>query len=394
MRLARLAAVLVLVIGCNSNEKSPVRFTILVTPKDLLLQRFDSAQVQTAVVDAGGGTVGRVVTFQPQDPTLVAVSATGMVRSKGPVGSTRVFLQDPTDQVYDTLYVSVGTTLLRITLAPGDTAIALAGRIAYRVTGYDAYGSVPQPFTLSFSPDSGYLADSGSGIVRANGRPGEVVVTVQSGSVSGRAGVLITDTLTAGRLPAPGHPRWVAVSGAGRGFVTRSAAQFLTQYDAAARKPGASVVVPFGVSALAVDSAGDRLYAATSTVVLDIDPGTGVAVDTQFTGAQPLGVAVGPDGLTLWVSVVGDVLQIYDRVSGGLVKALSATAMTRFAASPAGDSLLYGMTSGAVVEINTRTDSVGRTFGGEGPSPISRCPRTALRSSRRMRGSSGSPSGA
>lgn len=369
MRTLCLALLVSLTLaGCHENGKAPQgRVRILVTPDQLTLARFDSAQVMVEAVEASGDTIGRPFTFQPQDPTLVSMSPQGLVRSLGPVGSTKVFIAETFDDVYDTLYVSVGTALQSIRLSPADTAIGLNGRIAYTVIAHDAYGVVTGvPFTLSFSPDSGYLTDSADRVVKATGHAAEVVVTVQSGTTIGKAGVTVADTLTAGRLPASGHPRWVAIDPAGRGFVTRGSAQFVSQYDAAARKPGPSLVVPSGVAAAALDSAGSRLYVATSTLVLGLDASTGVAVDTVSSGSQPLGVAVAPDGLTLWVSAVGDVLLVYDRVSGGLVKTLNASTMTRFAGSLAGDSLLYGMTSGGVIEINTVTDSLERSFGGGG----------------------------
>ena len=356
-----------LALACSSNEKSPQRFVIMVSQKNLVLQRYDSSFDPAAVIDVQGDTVGRAVTFQPQDPSFVSVSSQGMFRSLGPIGSSLVLLHDATDGVFDTVFVTVGTTVTSIGLFPVDTAIGLNGRIAYTVVAHDAYGAVTGvPFTLSFNPDSGYLTDSAEHVVKATGHAAEVVVTVQSGAAIGKAGVTVTDTLTAGRLPAPGHPRWVVIDPAGRGFVTRGSAQFVSQYDAATRKPGPSLVVPSGITAAAVDSAGSRLYVVTSTLVLGLDASTGVAVDTAPSGSQPLGVAVAPNGLTLWVSVVGDVLLVYDRVSRGLVKTLSASTMTRFAGSPAGDSLLYGMTGGAVIEINTITDSLRRTFGGGG----------------------------
>src|SRR5689334_25109227 len=131
MRTIWLAALMLLTVsGCHENGKAPQgRVSILVTPDSVSLARFDSAQVMVEVVEAGGDTIARPFTFQPQDPTLISVSAQGLVRSLGPVGSTRVFIAETFDDIYDTLYVSVGTTVQSVRLSPADTAIGLNGRI-------------------------------------------------------------------------------------------------------------------------------------------------------------------------------------------------------------------------------------------------------------------------
>lgn len=370
MRTSRWLAVVGLVgaTACHDTLVKPGGFSIQLDNKYFTIERLDTTSVVARIVNVDGDTVaGHEIQYQPQDPTLLSVNTTGFTRSLGPVGSTIILLRDLPDNLIDTAYATVTTTPTSIQLVPLDTAIGPFGRIQYSAVARDTSGVIPrQPFTLSFSPDSGYLLDSADVVVKGNGHRGDVAVIAHSGSVQGVAAVTVEDTLSAGELPAPGHPRWVVVLQTGQAFVSRPATDFITRYNAGARTTEASMIAPFGIAALAVDPAGTRVYLAGATLVTDLDATSGAPVDTQYTGAQPLALAVSPDGLTLWVSIVGDELLVYDRIAGGLRKTLSAATMTRFAGSPAGDSLLYGMTSGAVREINTVTDSLGRTFGGGG----------------------------
>lgn len=364
-RFARLVAALIVASSCSDPIiPDKPQFGIQVTPKFLDMKRLATGQINAVIVNVDGDTVGgHTLNFQPQDPTMLSIDLFGLTHSLGPVGNTMVFLVDPPDHLVDTVYVSITTIPLAIAVSPFDTAISLLGTVQYSVTAFDSAGPVPrQPFTLTLQPATGILTDDGNGRVRSLGEIGEAVVTVTSGSVSAHAGVTVADTLTAGRLAAPGHPNFVVIDSRGDGFVTRSGAAFITRYNAATRAPQASMYVPLGVAGIALDTAGNRVYVVSALSVFGLNGATGAFTDTLSAGSQPLAVAVAPDDRTVWVSAVGDVLLVFDRSNDSLVQTLSLSSLSHFAVSPPGDTLLYGSVGGDVVELNCRTRSLGRTF--------------------------------
>jgi len=337
--------------------------TIDVSPAPLFVARLDTGRLFVHVLNIDGDTIGgHPYQFVPQDPSMVSVDQFGLVRSLGPVGTTTIAISDPQDHASGTAAVDITTTPRTVLVTPADTAIPPNGIVQYSVVVYDSLGAIPrQPYQLSVPADR-ILTPVGDSAVQSLGVLGETVVTVTSGAVSGHAAVSVFDTLTAGRLPASGHPNLVAMDRQGNGYVTRGGTTFLTRYAAVSRRPLASLYVPLGVSSLSLDTAGDRAYVVGPSGVYGISTATGVATDTIHTGVQPAAVGVAPDDKTIWVSEVGDLLVAFNRGTHHLDQALTLTTISRFAASPPGDTLLYGAIGGSVVEINCRELSLGRVF--------------------------------
>jgi hypothetical protein len=336
---------------------------VTITPHFITVQRLDSLQLQVVVTDSAGNPVARAVTYSVGNPSLISVNSFAVVTSLGPVGTTTLVANVPTEHVSDTAIVTVGTTATSITLAPADTLVAPSATFPYHANVLDAHGVVPGgTFTLSAGVDSGIAVVSGDSI-HAVGPSGDVAVTGTSGSASGSGVLTVLADPSADRIGASGHPSLVAATGQGKVFIERGGKPFLSRYDAAAHQALASLFVPTGIVALATDSAASRIYFNSSFTVKGLDPAQGIVTDTFSVGSQITGLAVSPDDKLLLVATVGDHLLFFNRTTHALSQTISATAMSRFAACPAGDSLVYGIAGGGVIEINTKTLATGRSFG-------------------------------
>lgn len=130
-------------------------------------------------------------------------------------------------------------------------------------------------------------------------------------SLQNRLAVFNTAPLGAtGSTVATGDgPAEIAVSSAGRGFVTNYDDDHLTTFDTATGALGPDITVPAQAGAIAITPDGSRAY-----VAIDDSPGsvevvntaTNAVVDSVVVGAFPEGIAITPDGSRAYVANLGD----------------------------------------------------------------------------------------
>ncbi|MGN6369692.1 MAG: PKD domain-containing protein, partial [Phycisphaerae bacterium] len=119
----------------------------------------------------------------------------------------QVTIDDGTNQITDTVSVTVNQTLTTLSLSPASAALNRNGTQQFTAMGYDQFGQAmsPQP-ALTWSVFSGVGSIDSSGLYTAPNAAGSAVVKVVSGSVSNTANITISDAAPTIATPAAAVP--------------------------------------------------------------------------------------------------------------------------------------------------------------------------------------------
>ena len=172
-----------------------------------------------------------------------------------------------------------------------------------------------------------------------------------------------------GPLPAKlaigSRPYGIAASAQGATFVSRLGNGLATRINLATRSAGANITVGLTPTDVAINPAGTRAYVANqgSQSITVIDVATNVAIATIPVTGDPFKVAVSPDGTTLYVGTNAGRAYKLNATTGTLLGSV-VTGATPFGFAFGSGNMLYISTwdVGTVVEVNTTTMAVARTF--------------------------------
>jgi YVTN family beta-propeller protein len=283
----------------------------LTTPAAVLALS-QTAQLDATVYDSVGNPLPAApVTFVSRDPTLVTVSATGLVTAVD-VGTTYVVATS--GLVSDSVYITGVVARVTVSASRLFAAAVSAAGVAY-VTLPDLDGVVrldlPTPavtgtFTVGFRPssvtfnnvgDRAYFGNQDAASVSVVNVAANTVIATPAfhGSVLGVA-VAAGDTLL---------------------FVATDAHEIYF-----VRLPSLTVTDSVAVSGYsnAMVVRGTLLYASSPTagLVSEIDIGTHQVVRTFFVGGTPQGLAIPPTGNDLYIANETGILQIWNLTTNAL----------------------------------------------------------------------------
>jgi serine/threonine protein kinase, bacterial len=189
-----------------------------------------------------------------------------------------------------------------------------------------------------------------------------------------------TGTVVADRVPVPGGPTGVAVAPDGTAYVTQTAAGTVAVLDPAFRIVRTAAVgrFPDGLALAAgllwVGNAGDGTVSV-------IDPASGAAVGAPIpVGAQPSGLAAGPDGSRVYVAGSGsDDVTVIDTATRVVVATVPAGRAPAAVAADARRVYVADRGAGTLTVLDAATlRAVGTVEVGNGPSGVALSPDGAL----------------
>jgi hypothetical protein len=156
---------------------------LVVTPNFPQVPTGGTGQLTVTVVDADGReTEGEPVTFESSDPAVLTVSASGLLTSVGPLGTSILSVASGGLTAEVEAEVVIGPSALYVSpaslsLEPGDEAML-------SVTVTDENGdSIPEAEVLFQTTDAAVAWADGGGRVVV-GEPGTATITVSSGERS------------------------------------------------------------------------------------------------------------------------------------------------------------------------------------------------------------------
>lgn len=266
-----------------------------------------------------------------------------------------------------------------------------------------AGGSSPANFLIrprNVSERAAFLRAGGFGIARTPA--GELVVTlIQAGQVE-RAS--LTNPSSSAVTTVGGNPVVVAVDGAGqRAYAANMGTGLLSVIDVPSMTKSADVDIPGEAHSLAMSPRGDRVYVTnTSNSVFAVDVGSRAIVSTTTTGAgpwgiafwttasdslmyvtaregasitevdmrtgsalrtitvtgRPHGIAIAPNGSTLYVADdLGEILFV-DRVSGATTRRIRAAGAFGIAIAPDGNTLYVTTNPGDILVVDVASATI------------------------------------
>ena len=270
--------------------------------------------------------------------------------------------------------------------------------------------SSPASFLIrprNVSERAAYLRAGGFGIARTPA--GELVVTlIQAGQVE-RAS--LTDPSRSALTMVGGTPVVIAVDGAGeRAYAANMGTGVLSVIDVPSMTKIADVDIPGEAHSLAMAPRGDRVYVTnTSSSVFAVDVGSRTIVSTTTTGAgpwgiafwttasdslmyvtardggsiteadlrtgtvvrtigvtgRPHGIAIAPNGSTLFVANEGEILFV-DRGSGVTTRRVTAAGAFGVAIAPDGNTLYVTTNPGQILVVDIASATVTKHIETEG----------------------------
>ena len=356
-----------LVAACDgaTDEQGPA--FLVVSPDSIQLVRGDSVRLNVAVLDADSALLtGVAVTFRSSDTSLVTVSNTGLVRSRGALGTARVSVSGgglSTDVPAEVFGVPAA-----ILVSPADTTIRQSASYLLRAAVIDATGDTVPGQPLTFQSDSpSVVTISGAGLVSSAGPPGNAAIIVRSGTLQGFATVSVMDTSIVARLPLSGRPFGIAANGSGVVYITRADAESLARVDLPTMAFSGAASVGVEPASVAFTTTGTTAYVANlgSENVGVVDVGTDAQTSAIPVRGNPFLVRVSPDDQLLWVTTEVDSLFAISLASSAVVHRFGLSGQSNgIAFHPSNDSLVYASVFfvGIVHEINFKRDTVLRSF--------------------------------
>src|SRR5512143_1085847 len=261
-----------------------------------------------------------------------------------------------------------GPKVAQFRVTPDTIRLVRGDSVALTVTPLDANGNllVGVAVAVSFtSADTGIAKVSEIGLVKSGGRLGDTKITVTGGGVSQDVPASVLGIF--GHTILAGSPFGTAATRLGASYVLRHTLNLVSRFNL----PDTAVATSFGIADnptyVTFDSAGTTADATAQFAqrVLVINAVTNTIVDSIPATGHPDIVRVSPDGHSIWVSTNVDSLYQFDRASKTILARYGLPLIPNgIAFAPTNDSLLYVSTlwAGAVVEINYKRKTFGRTF--------------------------------
>lgn len=261
-----------------------------------------------------------------------------------------------------------GPKVAQLRVTPDTVRLVRGDSVVLTVAPLDANGNllVGVAVSVSFtSADTGIVKVTETGLVRSAGRLGDTKVTVSGGGVSHDVPASVLGIF--GHTLLTGSPFGTAATRLGAVYVLRHTGDLASRFNL----PDTTVVASLGIvgdpTYVTFDSAGTTAYVTSQfgQRVLVINAATNTVVDSIPTTGNPDIVRVSPDNHSIWVSTNVDSLYQFDRSNKTILARYGLPLIPNgIAFSPTNDSLLYVSTlwAGAVVEINYKRKTFGRTF--------------------------------
>ncbi len=302
-------------------------YSIQVTPSPASVQKDSSAQLTVAVHDSTGTVVSSpTVTFHSADPTVATVSATGLVQGiKYGVTTVSVsyagFIANDVVQVVGVHPLGVLDQTVILGLRPYGVAISPSGLVY--VTQLDgASVGVGQLPTVTFA--SAVAVGSVPTDIAFNSTGTKAYVANQFSHSVGVIDVATGQQVDGIPLPA-GDPFRVLVSADDQTVYVSTNIGTVIAFDASTKAVRAQYSLSGSINGLALQPAGQRLYATDvlNRVLYEINTGTGV-IRGAYVGGAPQDIAVSPDGATLYVADEAGALQVRSAATGSLLTTVAA----------------------------------------------------------------------
>lgn len=353
--------------ACNGSTDEQGAAFLVVSPDSIQLAGGDSVRLNVAVLDADSALLtGVAVTFRSSDTSIVTVSNTGLVRSRGPLGTARVTVSG--GGLSRDVPAEVFGVPAAILVSPADTTIRQSASYLLRAAVIDATGDTLPGQPLTFQSSNPLLVTvSGGGLVRSAGPTGSTLITVRSGALFAFAAVSVVDTSIVTRLPLSARPYGVAANSSRVVYVSRLDAARLERVDLPTMAFTAGVNVGAVPTFVTFNPAGTTAYVTNqlSGTVGVVDVASNVQASTIPVLGDPFIVRVSPDNQLVWVTTNVNSLFAINVGSTTVAHRFDFTdgPSAGLAFHPTNDSLVYASVIGGVVhEIDFRRDTVLRTF--------------------------------
>ena len=271
-------------LSVNTPTAAPVaRVTMSVPTQDL--QVGQSIQAVITLYDASGNVLtGRTITYTSDNPAVITVSATGVIKAVG-VGSTKMRATSGGITTLETFRVTSPVVLTSIAVSPATSTLAAGESIQAGAVAKDAQGAPVAGTSFTWTTSNAAVATvSGSGLVSAVGA-GSATISAAASGVTGSMAVTVLppapSTATVATVNVSLSPSNVVVDGTSQATAVAKDAQ-------GAIITGKSASWSVGGSLLAsVSSSGvvTGLQAGTVPVTATVD---GISASASLTIASPL----------------------------------------------------------------------------------------------------------
>ena len=367
VRVAGLV-LLCLSLSCGNDVGPRVPANIVIVPNQPVVPQGLTLALTATVVDAAGRAIGgKVITFTSLDTLTATVSASGVVTSRGPLGTARIRAES--GGLSAQVIVGIGQRIVSIAVSPDTLRLNTGGSGFLTPTGLDAAGAlalVPSDFTFT-SSDTTRVVVATPGYVASVGSAGTATITVAFDTFSVNVPVIIAQIPTA-----------IAVSPAAVVILPGASQQLgVTLRDALGMPiPGATFQFSgdapalFSVSSTGLVTSLGPTGAGTITVVLPGD--TLVAQVPVRIGNGPFGVlaqrtSVAGPGYASAVSAAGAMIVSLPTTTNGLRGDLPAYTLSAVAGlsdplgvaiNPAGTLGYFALRSGGVAVLDLATNTL------------------------------------
>jgi len=341
--------------------------SVVVTPNPLGLHRNTTFQLSPVATDVAGNAIPNGFSFVSSDPSVAAVDQAGLVTAPGATGAATITV------TLDTLKVDVPVTVYArpttVQVTPGSITIHPGTTTQLSAEVLDSLGDPISGAPISYtSQDPALVSVSTSGLVTANAATGAGIVKLQAGTLTEDVPVIVGNGIlgtSTGRTMFGGIGNGVAFGPGGEMFAGALRARTVLRGTLPSHGLGGQLLVGEEPLGMAVNPAGTRAYVAIGTgrrvVVIDLAANKVLPRFTGF-GSTVFTVAVSPDNQTLYVGARGKVYFL-DATTGSFLDSIPAATALHIAVHPVQPFLYASMNrSGQVVEINTTTRQVIRTF--------------------------------
>jgi hypothetical protein len=281
--------------GSSDNPAAPVARELGLNLSEIDLDQRDSVQLLYTVRDAKKALVaGVTATFTSDNPSIVTVSATGIVKSVGPAGSASIHVAAAS--LERTVPVMVRSVADRIVVTPTDFTVPQKGTQQLTAQLLDRAG-VPVPnAAITYESNVPALASvSATGLVTSLGPSGTLSIILRVGQIT--ATVNVTIAPVAARVDVLNAPFKVLVGGK-RQLLTRVVDVIGSEIPNAVRTFVSSDSALVAVAADGtVTSVGD---AGEATITVGVQ-------GSNVTAAVPVSVVASghPDGIASTIAIPG-----------------------------------------------------------------------------------------
>lgn len=368
--------VLGLVAACGSNDGGPDPLanatTVTITP-DTLAVVDCTAGAFTGEVRNGHGTVlgDAPIAWSSLDPGVATVNTVGGVSAVGP-GLARIVAAH--DTLKDTAYVAVDSGAYTLEVTPTALQVDLSTPTALSAVVRDCHGA-PHATAASFqSLDTAVVTSSGAGLVTPH-KLGLTKVVVTRGALVDTVGVTVTRAYTFAldtTITGGGQFYGVAVNTPlGFAFANRPAAAAVARFDLLSHAVDLNAVaVGMEPTGIAFDPGGHHAWVASqlSNRVDELNASPVASQGSATLSFDPYWTVTTPNGGLVYASGNASIVAVIAGSSGALIDSIPV-ASTPFglAMSPDGASLFVGHLLSPIIErvtVSNNAVSTLTTLGG------------------------------